>query len=477
METSCAIGATLTSRYCPDLPESLVDFFATRSKALLEVEMDSPTLSTVQSLGILSGVEALLTRDARGWLYSGMAMRLATDLGLHMDAAPFAERGLIDLEEARLRSSTFWGTYAHERMWSLYVGRPEAIDHLDITVQLPFPSNSQPDVNDVWRPYIDENQQANNWESQALLHEVAHGTVTLCTKMASIRKVLYSIPRGAKPDIKKLYTFAAKARDELAVWVSGLSESVSVDMMDLGRIHLPHVLQLYMQFHAVRIIVDQPFAFQVPGLGGLTEENITHSRECCHDAALSITKLLQAIRRHFSLRRVNLQTVHLIFTAMLVHTQSAFLSPDFQMRDTARRQLEICSQALGEIGQAYKNALRALEVITSIKSELLRHQRRESTSGLSIIGQSNSISSMIALGQIQSGLFGAEPGASQSWPDNFTNNSMFNLCGSVPDVGLDRCASMADQLPLPNHSSWAPCVDSSAPLCPEENDPAASSLH
>lgn len=129
----CAVGATLTSRYCPDLPESLVDFFSTRSKALLEVEMDSPTLSTVQSLGILSGVEALLTRDARGWLYSGkfealrkrafianyfiigMAMRLATDLGLHIDAAPFAERGLMDLEEAQLRSSTFWGTYIHER--------------------------------------------------------------------------------------------------------------------------------------------------------------------------------------------------------------------------------------------------------------------------------------------------------------------------------------------------------------------------
>lgn len=75
-------------------------------------------------------------------------------------------------------------------MWSLYVGRPEAIDHLDITVQLPFPSGSQPDVTHVWRPYIDENQQTNNWESPALLHEVAHGTVTLCTKMASIRKVL-----------------------------------------------------------------------------------------------------------------------------------------------------------------------------------------------------------------------------------------------------------------------------------------------
>lgn len=42
-------------------------------------------------------------------------MRLATDLGLHIDAAPFVERGVMDLDEARLRSSVFWGTYTHER--------------------------------------------------------------------------------------------------------------------------------------------------------------------------------------------------------------------------------------------------------------------------------------------------------------------------------------------------------------------------
>ena len=67
----CAIGATFTPRHRPDLPEPLDDFFASRSKALLELEMDSPSLCTVQALVILSAVEALLTRDARGWLYSG----------------------------------------------------------------------------------------------------------------------------------------------------------------------------------------------------------------------------------------------------------------------------------------------------------------------------------------------------------------------------------------------------------------------
>ena len=72
VNSMCAVGASLTSRHCVELPEPLVDFFASRARALLDVELDSPTLSTVQSLAILSGVESIRTLDARGWLYSGM---------------------------------------------------------------------------------------------------------------------------------------------------------------------------------------------------------------------------------------------------------------------------------------------------------------------------------------------------------------------------------------------------------------------
>ena len=49
----CSIGATMTNRRRSDLPEPLDDFFASRSKTLLDIEMDSPSLSTVQSLVIL----------------------------------------------------------------------------------------------------------------------------------------------------------------------------------------------------------------------------------------------------------------------------------------------------------------------------------------------------------------------------------------------------------------------------------------
>lgn len=205
-----------------------------------------------------------------------------------------------------------------------------------------------------------------------------------------------------------------------------------------------------MQYHAVRIIVDQPFAFQPVGRDGLTNQEIQSSRECCHDAAWSITKLVQATRRHFSLRRVNVQAVHLIFTAMLVHVHNAFISSDFQVRDIARRQLEICSQALGEIGQAYKNALRALEVITSIKSDLLRREMSGSTNGMGFIGQPTPV---ISLAQMPSALFGGDTGPSHSWPAGYVGAGLLDGFDLRPDIDLDG-ASLPGQTHLPGMSSW-----------------------
>jgi len=216
-----------------------------------------------------------------------------------------------------------------------------------------------------------------------------------------------------------------------------------------------------MQFHAVRIIVDQPFAFLPPGIDGLTAQDIQTSREACNDAAGSITKIVQATRRHFSLRRVNIQLVHLIFTAMLVQVHTAFLVPDPQTRDIARRGLEICSQALGEIGQAYRNALRALEVITSIKSELLRREREASRSSLQMIGQPNSLSSMMALGQISSGIFGGNPGDPRSWPNSSLNDGFLNGFDISQSLGTETFPSHANQLPLSGNDLWTPFTEDS----------------
>lgn len=105
------------------------EFFADRAKALLEIELDSPCVATVQALVILSSHEGSSNRDARGWLYSGtsgqrcaslanyigMSMRLAFDLGLHLDMTTYVQKGDISAFEADVRKVAFWGSYTADQ--------------------------------------------------------------------------------------------------------------------------------------------------------------------------------------------------------------------------------------------------------------------------------------------------------------------------------------------------------------------------
>lgn len=81
-------------------------------------------------MAVLSSHEIGCKRDSRGWLYCGewqaaftsnsdvllmpgigMVMRLALDLGLHMDMTIHVAQGILTQEEADVRGEVFWGAY------------------------------------------------------------------------------------------------------------------------------------------------------------------------------------------------------------------------------------------------------------------------------------------------------------------------------------------------------------------------------
>ncbi|KAF9886161.1 hypothetical protein FE257_011986 [Aspergillus nanangensis] len=371
----CAVGAALTSRACPELPENLVNLFASRAKVLLDIEMDSPTLCTVQSLVILSGVEALLTRDARGWLYSGMAMRLSTDLGLHLSPKFVTDGGVQDPEEIRLRKLVFWGAFIHDRMWSFYVGRPESLDQQHISIGKPGTSDLTCGDHPNWRLYIDNGQPSVHKELPAVYGEIAKETVNLCLKMAAIRKVLYQSCQESDSNMSQLHEWSRRLRADVLAWSSQLPPFLSFNPDNPPASFVPHLAQLHMQYHAILVIIDRPFAFSPSQPSGLTEKEIETSRRSCTQSAAAIAKLIRALRRQYSLRRMNIHTVHLIFTAALVHVHNAYISPESSICATARQDLQTSCEALSEVGRSYKNALRALEVITCIKSDLLKRRQ------------------------------------------------------------------------------------------------------
>ena len=84
--------------------------------------------------------------------------------------------------------------------------------------------------------------------------------------------------------------------------------------------------------------------------------------------------LVRIYDRLYTLNRINVQAVHLIFTASVIHAYNACTGIP-EDRDAAAADLEVCCNALRAMGQSFKNATRAHEVIIYLKVELLNRRR------------------------------------------------------------------------------------------------------
>lgn len=122
-----------------------------------------------------------------------------------------------------------------------------------------------------------------------------------------------------------------------------------------------------MQFYAVSIFLHRPYFSR----NSRNQQVSIQAQNACAEAAQSMVKLIRLYRKQHTLRRSNVQIVHLLFTASLIHIYTT-CSSQGRASEMAMLDLQFCCQALGEIGVAYKNATRALEVIICIKREWQR---------------------------------------------------------------------------------------------------------
>jgi hypothetical protein len=68
-------------------------------------------------------------------------------------------------EEARVRNVTFWGTFATDRMWGFYLGRPFHNTLENVTVRRPFEDTLwEPNaLETAWTPYGTPAKDQETW--------------------------------------------------------------------------------------------------------------------------------------------------------------------------------------------------------------------------------------------------------------------------------------------------------------------------
>ncbi|KAK1976422.1 fungal-specific transcription factor domain-containing protein, partial [Colletotrichum cereale] len=364
----CSLGAAFESRYHPSFvtfPKTLPESFAARAKALLEIELDSPSVSTVQAMVVVSSHEIGSNRESRGWLYSGMAIRLAFDLALHKDMTAYVTKGLMTTAEAELRRAVFWGAYTVDQALGFHRGRPFRISMNDITVQKPKKDSSKRRVTQ-WAPY--PSVRNNSSFSEPLddhPEDFSLCKINLCEIVAPLGHTLYGnskIPRNV------LQTYNERLASRLFDWKESLPDTLQVDPEDTRGAYLPHVLLLHMQYYQNVIHCHRPWMSsnsiqpQPPqGLG------YVHAQRMCIESAMAMAKLVQNYERLHTLRRVNIQGVAMIFSAAIILIFASMSRRRRKKTAQTTTRLSVCFRALEELSSSWECAKRARDFLSILQ--------------------------------------------------------------------------------------------------------------
>ncbi|OJZ85522.1 hypothetical protein ASPFODRAFT_82537 [Aspergillus luchuensis CBS 106.47] len=376
----CALGAAYEPKYHPDFvtfPRSLAEYFGDRAKLLVELELDNPSIATIQALVILSNHEASCTRDTRGWLYSGMAMRLTLDLGLHLEMGPYVEKGIIPHQDAELRRMVFWGVYLNEQFWGFYLGRSAQCRMDAVTVREPM--SPSPFPTSTWKPYPD--QVGSNFPPIPF-NPLCQEWVSLYEIMLPLTDVLYGCSEISTHALQEL---ASSTVEKLRMWQVNLPKELTVDEgIHTGfRSPLPHVLTLHMQYYQFMIHCHKPYISrrhiqpqppQGPGSG--------HARRMCIESAVAIVQLLGLYEQAYGFDKTSIQMVSFVFSAALI-----LIFNTVPARTTSRDQLLVnhlntCFRALDRMASCFENARRTSVFLGTLRQQWqIRRQKRRALGG------------------------------------------------------------------------------------------------
>lgn len=111
----------------------LGEILISRARLLLGNEIHRPScIPTVQALLQLSARDLAYGSISQAWLYSGMAFRMVSDLGLHHSTAKMNMLGHLSAEDLEIHRRLFWSCYFWDKAISVYLGR------MPVLPELPF---------------------------------------------------------------------------------------------------------------------------------------------------------------------------------------------------------------------------------------------------------------------------------------------------------------------------------------------------
>ena len=302
----CAVGATVSE---DGHMNSLSSAFRDLAESQALGSLESPDLTTLQTLLICGPLEVGQGRSSKGWLFCGMAFRLAHEMGLHLDPNNWDLGQTHSPVDREILRRVYWAAFVSDKQMSLYFGRPPALhpQEADVrnTIRIPYP----PEWEHLIDTYIAKGTSATAFEDGIAVV----GTFVHRVELAKIFHTMI-VTIFEKRDRQANSTETVRAtqtlHSQLERWLSQLPQRLQWNPWKVEQV--PHyILHLHLAFHTGMIILNRP-----PGRCS-DKDMLAHGEDIdiCYHSLTAILSLLKSHERHYSLRTLPLDVVHTLAAA------------------------------------------------------------------------------------------------------------------------------------------------------------------
>ncbi|KAG9289498.1 hypothetical protein G9A89_001270 [Geosiphon pyriformis] len=321
----------------PDDPVYAADLFFESARDLLKEEFDEGQLSTVQALLLMSAYQQG-AKNSRSWMYTGMAIRMAQDMGLHRDSAKWS----LEQTNGEVRKRVWWSCYISDRFVSAGLGRPMIIDDSDCDVPLPTPGllpGDEMEVVDCWVRAIKLVQIL----GRVLMH--IYGIKSKHTTHAATDSVLAGLDR------------------ELNSWREALPPDSQYDPgKSFSDLKNQRYGLLHLTFYTTQILLHRP---HIRGPKSKAPPSSIPSLTICTMAANNITHITYRSMKEGQLKVFWNFILHFFFTASIMHVINA-LSGDDRFREVAKHGLRMSLKCLEYLKKYWFSSEKCIMVIRDL---------------------------------------------------------------------------------------------------------------
>lgn len=286
------------------------ELLISKARLLLGTEIHNPSsIPTAQALLQLSARDLAYGSMSQAWLYSGMAFRMVSDLGLHHSTTNITTLGPLSAEDLEIRRRLFWSCYFWDKAISLYLGRMPVLQEV--------PLNQPPELvddsaeNDLWSPHWGDSVNLSNVSLGEYPQYKSYVVSSFenCCKLAVILNdiVLHLYARRAATNTDEVLNGIQKRLDE---WRAKSPSHLRYDPDDLpDSCPPPHILTQNMLYYTTIILLHRPF-------------HTVHAHHAtCRSASDSIETLARLLKKTFGFTRITYLMAYCLYTGASVMMQ------------------------------------------------------------------------------------------------------------------------------------------------------------